>query len=144
MQLLSTRWLMPSPHPEQWPPPSFVAQHDTTHTLWDIPWASLGHSSCLCHLPSPGAPPATSLAGQHNRLKSPWLSVSPALQQLKHQCVISIILILIPKHSTIPATRKKINTIPAKTWTYCNGFTGITHMGNITSICKIGLSWNMC
>lgn len=29
-------------------------------------------------------------------------------------CVISIILILHPQHSIIPATRKKINSIPAK------------------------------
>ncbi|KAK4829726.1 hypothetical protein QYF61_006187 [Mycteria americana] len=48
-------------------------------------------------------------------------------QQLKHQCVINIILILNPKHSTTPATRKKINSIPAETRTrpyleYCVQF----------------------
>lgn len=46
--------------------------------------------------------------------KRPWHSVSTALQQHKHQCIIGIILILTWKHSTIPAARGKINSIPAK------------------------------
>ncbi|NXW03613.1 MIPO1 protein, partial [Fregetta grallaria] len=41
-------------------------------------------------------------------------------QQLKHQCVINIILILNPKHSTKPNTRKKINSIPAENRTHVN------------------------
>ena len=32
----------------------------------------------------------------------------------KHPCVINILLILNPKHNTIPATRKKINSVPAE------------------------------
>lgn len=57
---------------------------------------------------------APTLAGQYEKLKRPWLGASAALQQLKYQCVI---LILKPKHSTVPATRKKINSVPAKTRT---------------------------
>jgi len=38
-----------------------------------------------------------------------------AHQQLRHQCVINILLILNPNHSTTPATRKKINSVPAET-----------------------------
>ena len=33
---------------------------------------------------------------------------------LKHQRVINVILTLNPKHSTVPATKKKINSIPAE------------------------------
>jgi len=40
-----------------------------------------------------------------------------AEQQLKYQCVINIIVILNAKHSTIPATKKKNNTIPDETRT---------------------------
>ena len=32
--------------------------------------------------------------------------------------VINILLILNPKHSTVPATRKKVNSIPAETRTH--------------------------
>ena len=41
-----------------------------------------------------------------------WLS-----NNWKHQCVINIHLILKPKYNTLPATRKKINSIPAETRT---------------------------
>ncbi|KAF1441678.1 V-type proton ATPase subunit S1, partial [Spheniscus demersus] len=41
-------------------------------------------------------------------------------QQLKHRCVINIVLTLNPKHSTVPATRKKINSIPVETRTLSN------------------------
>ena len=85
--------------------------------VWNIPLASLGQLSWLCPLPASCAPPASSLKGQYEKLKSPWLSVSTAQQQLKRQCVISILLILNPKHSTTPATRIKINAIPAETRT---------------------------
>lgn len=38
-------------------------------------------------------------------------------QQAKHQCIISILLMLNPNHNTIQSTRKKCNSIPAKTRT---------------------------
>ena len=79
--------------------------------------ASLGQLSRVCVLPAPAAPPACPLSGQSKRLESPGLSVSTALQQLKHQCDINIILTLKPKHNSLPATRRKINSILAETRT---------------------------
>ena len=87
---------------------------------WNTPLASLGQLPWVCPLPAPAAPPACPLAGQSKKLENPWLSVSTALQQLKHQCDINIILILNPKHSTLPATRRKINSILAEARTVWN------------------------
>lgn len=42
------------------------------------PWANLGPLSWPCPLPAPGAPPGTSLAGQHRELAGPWPQVSTA------------------------------------------------------------------
>lgn len=51
----------------------------------------------------------------YEKLKNSWLNVSIAKQQLRHQCIIfNIILKLNPKHSTMPAIRKKITFIPAQ------------------------------
>lgn len=50
---------------------------------------------------------------EHRKLQSPWLGVSTAEQQ----CVISVILILNTKHRTVPATREKINSVPAESRT---------------------------
>ena len=47
-------------------------------------------------------------------------SVSSAQQQLKHQCDINITDIVNPKHSTIPTTRKNINSIPDEARTPLN------------------------
>jgi len=63
------------------------------------------------------SPPGSLLAGQHEKLQSPQLQVRTALQQLKHQCVITVILILNPKHSTIPSAKNKINSFLAETRT---------------------------
>uniref|UniRef100_A0A493U2L1 Zinc finger protein 365 n=1 Tax=Anas platyrhynchos platyrhynchos TaxID=8840 RepID=A0A493U2L1_ANAPP len=62
--------------------------------VWNTPLASLGHLSWVCPLPALTAPPACPLAGQSKRLRCPWLSISTALQQLKHRGVISTLLIL--------------------------------------------------
>lgn len=62
--------------------PSFIAGHNTA-LMWDISLVNLGQLSWLCPLADPGAPPASLLAGQCKNLKSPWLHVSTALQQLK-------------------------------------------------------------
>ena len=107
------------PVPEHLPPasspPSLYTEHDVIWYgifLWPV-WVTVlavSPPSFLC-------PPAYSLVGWGEKLKSPWLSVNTAQQQLKHQCVINIILILNPNHITVPATRKKINSIPAETRT---------------------------
>lgn len=89
------------------------------YMVWDIPLASLGQLPWLCPLPASHAPPATSKAGHHEELKSSWLSVSTAQHQGNHQCVVNIVSILNPKHSTVSATGKKITSIPSKTRKYC-------------------------
>ena len=82
--------------------------------VWNIPLASLGHLSWDYLLPAPAASPASLVAGQHKEPKSMhW--VCTAQPQLNHRGVIGIILIQNPKHSTIPATGRKINSVPAKT-----------------------------
>lgn len=63
----------------------------------------LSHSF-LCH---------SSLA-EYEKLKSPLLTVSTTEQRTKYQCAINIILLLNTKHSTSSATRKRINSLPAK------------------------------
>lgn len=60
-------------------------------------------------------PPAHLLVGWGEEQKRPWLNVSTAQQQQKYQCV-NFIRILNSKHSTVPSTRKKVNSIPAKAW----------------------------
>ena len=87
---------------------------------WNTPLASLGQLSWLCPLPAPAAPPACPLAVQSEKLESPGLSVSTALQQLKQQWVRNIILTLNPKHNSLRATRRKINSILAETRTVWN------------------------
>lgn len=59
------------------------------------------------------APPA--LFWQYKKPKSTGLDVSTVQQQLQHWCVISIIHTLNREHSTIVATGKKTNLIPAET-----------------------------
>lgn len=49
----------------------------------DIALVSLGHLTLMCPLLTSCALSGTSLAGQQEELKSPWLCVSTALQQLK-------------------------------------------------------------
>lgn len=80
--------------------------------IWVRSTASLGQLSQHHPLPSSCIPPAYSLAGQYEKLKNPWLSISTAQQQLKHRCVINIILTLNPKHITVLA-----NSVPAETRT---------------------------
>lgn len=54
---------------------------------------------------------------EHGKLKSPWLWLSTAEQQPKQQCLVNVIPRANPKHSTEPATKKEINSNPAKTRT---------------------------
>ncbi|XP_071888431.1 uncharacterized protein [Anas platyrhynchos] len=108
---------------------------------WNSPLATLGQLSCVCPLPAPAAPPACPLAGQSAKLQSPWLSVSTALRQLKHQRVINIILSLNAKHSTTPARRRKINSILAETRTLLQK-PAFMERGQRTVFWGIGLPWD--
>jgi len=82
------------------------------HMVWNMPLASLDQLAWLYSLPDS--------AGTAREAEKSLTSNNHYLATTKkHQCIINIILILNPKHSTIPATRKKINCIPAKTRTFC-------------------------
>lgn len=79
-------------------------------SLWSV------RVSCpSCVSPNFWESPACSLSGQCEKQKKPWHWVSTVPQQLKHQHAISALFITNPKHSPIPATRKKFNSISAKT-----------------------------
>lgn len=91
--------------PSQPIPRSFYTGRDVPRdgaSPWPVSICSPGHGppSLLC----------PSLLAVHGKLSSLWLRVSTAQQ---HQCVSST-LILNPNHSTVPAPRKKITSIPAK------------------------------
>ena len=89
--------------------PSATAQHEQYEIpLWPV-WVSSPDSVLYLFLVHPWKGSTRSwnvLDGE-----------SSAQEQLKYWCVINIILILNPKYSTIPATGKKINFIPAETRT---------------------------
>lgn len=87
-----------------------LAEHDAIWcgiSLWSF-WVSCPGSFCT---------PSSFLAGQYKKPKSTGLDVSTVQQQLQRCCVISIIHTLNPEHSTIVATGKKTNLIPAETRT---------------------------
>lgn len=78
-----------------------------THGQFRSPVLAMLHLSSLCiyWLPECG------------KLKSPQLTVGTTEQQLNHHCITHIILTLSLKHSSVPATKKKIRCLPAKTRT---------------------------
>ena len=76
------------------------------HTAWNIPLASVGQQSAM-------PPPSFPGTWQHEQLKSPRLP----RDSWKLQYIINTVFTPNPKHSTTPATRKKINSIPAETRT---------------------------
>ena len=97
-------------------PPALNAERDT---IWyGIALCSAG-VSCPCCAPSQRLmpPPACLLVGWGERQKRPGLWVSTAQQQQEHPCVIDIVFSTNPKYSPIPATLKKINSVPAKSST---------------------------
>lgn len=47
---------------------------------------------------------------------------------IKHQCVIHMILIQNPKHSTLPVSRMKIHSIPAETRIHTNSEYNTAHV----------------
>jgi len=102
VQLIPKQWLLP---PSQLSQFIWWAWH---RMLWNNSLVSGGQLPLLCPLLASCAPAAYSLVGWCEKQKRSWLYVSTAQQQLKHQWIIHIILIRNPKHSTIPATGKKI------------------------------------
>ena len=67
--------------------------------------------------------PSSSLAGwAWEAEKNPWLQTKHYLAATDNISVTNILLILNSKHSTVPATRKTINSIPAETRTDRNIF----------------------
>lgn len=67
-------------------PPQFNCWASMTPYGTGYPFGHSGQLSWLCPIPTPAAPPACSLARQCEKLNSPWLCVSTALQQLKRWC----------------------------------------------------------
>ena len=63
------------------------------------------------------------LAGQYEKLKN-WNILDTAYQKWKHQCAISAVFHLKPKHSITPVMMKKINSVPTESSTkhavYCS------------------------
>lgn len=92
--------------------PSFTVQCDITQS--GISLSSVG-ISCpwQCPFPNPCASlPSLLVGGVRGSL-----AVSTAQEQLKQQCLISIICIPNPKYNIISTPRQKTNSIPAKTMT---------------------------
>lgn len=85
--------------------------------------ASLCHLFWFCSLSASCELLASSLTRHLEKLKSPWVSVTAAQQQLKDKCVINVIFVLNPKYNTIQAIRKKDNCIPAETRTTISSLT---------------------
>lgn len=114
MQLLTTCWLMPSQTlssgPHHWPAPhSVIAEQDAPWhgtSLWPVGVSCPGSVPSSCCTPSL---PAGRAPQEAEKSLAPCKHCSA---QIKHRCVISIILTLYPKYDTIPATR---TTIPIKT-----------------------------
>lgn len=104
------------PSPQQWVAshiqlPQFVHCPWCSET-WNTPWTTPGHLSWTC--------PCRLLV--HLLTDRVWetensFRVRTFQQQPKHHCTFSIVLILNPNHSTIPATQKKMDSVPAKTRT---------------------------
>ena len=95
-------------------PPSQLLPY--LYTEHDVPW--YGIPLWLVRVGCPGYAPSQLLV--HLLAGRAWeteKSLSATQQQLNHERVINSILTLNPKHSTVPATKKKINSIPAKTRT---------------------------
>lgn len=91
-------------------PPSSLFTPAQCCMVQDTPLPVPGQLSWFCSLPAPLCRAACG-AGR------PWLCLSTALQQLKHQCVITTTFIKNAKHCIIQASVKNINCISAKTMT---------------------------
>ena len=82
--------------------------------LWNIPFVSLGQLLCFCSLPLP----AISAPSLTVREAGTSLALCSATQeQLIQWCPINIVFLLKWKCGIIPATMKRINSIPHETRT---------------------------
>ena len=120
MQLLTTCQPMPSQSLNSDPPlPANSSQFiywAWHHMVWNTALASLGQLPWLCPLPALVPLQPSCWLGMRS-----W-KILDLVQKLlsnnwKYQCVTNVLLLLNPRHNTIPATRKKINSIPAETRT---------------------------
>lgn len=111
LQLLSTCWPLPSPSPNSaWSLPASSLQLIPVHgiSLWS-PYGQVG-SALLAMLPQPLG---HLIPAEQGTLKCPGFRVSTTEQHPKHLWVTSMILTPNAKHCNVPATRVKINSIPA-------------------------------
>jgi len=99
--------------------PQFHSFSTWCHVVQNISLASLCQLSWFCHLPVPCAFQAPSWQDSIRR----WITeysmtpYSTSQQQLKHQCIMKILFLLKPQHSTTLDTMKKINCVSAETRT---------------------------
>lgn len=114
---LTTHWPMPSPPPDQRsaPPSQFHPVYILGTPFHSTAYAFGQFGLAVLAMPASPSFSCMWILAEHGKLKSSWLGVSTT--ELKHQCVIYIILLVTPKHSTVPATGKKINSILAETST---------------------------
>lgn len=96
--------------------------------VWNIPLDSQDQPALAVPPPSFFVPPASSgrAVGEAGKSLTQCKHRSAAA---KNQCVISIILALNPKHSTVPATGEKNNSIPARA--HCKDSKSLKHSGRL-------------
>lgn len=95
------------------PPPLPVSMLAMTFFVMEYTFGQFRSVSWLCSLSASWV----LLAGRAWDTEKSLIAVSTAQHQLKRPCVTNILLTLNPNHTTVPATRGKINPIPAKTRT---------------------------
>lgn len=86
------------------------------HMVWDIHMGQSWSGALALYPPSPCALPASSLSGQHEKIKGPWLSVSTTKQQLKHLCVTTTIFIQKISNSVTQPLWRKLTVSQTKPW----------------------------
>lgn len=136
-KLLTDARLLPQPY---WP--LLTNSHQFIHrawhsVVWNIPLSSSDQMSQLCSswlLVNPLAVRACKTG------KSLMFRVSYWAKTKTHQCVINIILILSPKHSTSLATRKKLYSIPAEkstpVWCFSSFCQGVSQLSDMLCPCS--------
>lgn len=109
MQLLTTQRQMPSLFSSRSPWQAFPPGYRLSMTSPPVEYPLGQFRSAVPAVPPPSflCPPDHSLVSWCEKPKSPWLKVRSTSQELIHQCVINLMLILNLKHGIISATRKK-------------------------------------
>lgn len=93
------------------PQPCFIAEQDVMWyeiSLWSVQVSCL---FWLCPHPTTCSPPDYSLRRQRKEQRKPSCCASTAQQYLEHHCVFNIGLVANPKHITLAAVVKKMNSI---------------------------------